>query len=375
MLELLQEDGVSLVQRADMIYGKKPKLENLVHEIYREYQSLAEQHDRLRGQIQNVPTSVQHEYGLSVDSLSITDHDGGPSTSLVRSESLKFESGLRATHGQIEHRGHVYAKRKDISKVASHIECSDNDMGSEIDEACEELYDKSSNKENLSIPEIDGKKLDSLQNLQKEIDELKEWNIALAESHEKTQNLNAALEITVKELQDCLEATQKEADILKDRLDELSAELVDKPIKAPNPPADEDGGGNEADKAAENGVNASERDLNRSLGSWGNHTQNGESLDQLQRQLDCLREENRKKELTLLEREEEKREAIRQLSFSIYTLKRDKKLLEEKIRSFKKKVSTQNSGTSRIRRALLPSSLAGLVQLFAANLKRHSVAL
>ncbi|KAF8390730.1 hypothetical protein HHK36_025257 [Tetracentron sinense] len=57
MLTVIQEDGDSFAQRAEMYYRKRPELIRMVEEFHRSYRSLAEKYDQLRSESNHVAQS------------------------------------------------------------------------------------------------------------------------------------------------------------------------------------------------------------------------------------------------------------------------------------------------------------------------------
>ncbi|XP_027337515.1 protein NETWORKED 4A-like [Abrus precatorius] len=62
MLKLIEEDGDSFAQKAEMYYKKRPELISLVEEFYRGYRSLAERYDHVQCELmKNTPCDVQSQ--------------------------------------------------------------------------------------------------------------------------------------------------------------------------------------------------------------------------------------------------------------------------------------------------------------------------
>lgn len=57
MLKLIEEDGDSFAQKAEMYYQKRPELISLVEELYRNYKSLVERYEYVTGELyKNIPS-------------------------------------------------------------------------------------------------------------------------------------------------------------------------------------------------------------------------------------------------------------------------------------------------------------------------------
>ncbi|XP_061366780.1 protein NETWORKED 4A-like [Gastrolobium bilobum] len=62
MLKLIEEDGDSFAQKAEMYYQKRPELISLVEEFYRGYRSLAERYEHVTGELsKNMPSDIQSQ--------------------------------------------------------------------------------------------------------------------------------------------------------------------------------------------------------------------------------------------------------------------------------------------------------------------------
>uniref|UniRef100_A0A1D1YNM2 NAB domain-containing protein n=1 Tax=Anthurium amnicola TaxID=1678845 RepID=A0A1D1YNM2_9ARAE len=58
MLKLIEEDGDSFAQKAEMYYRKRPELINFVEEFYRAYRALAEKYDHISGELHKANSTI-----------------------------------------------------------------------------------------------------------------------------------------------------------------------------------------------------------------------------------------------------------------------------------------------------------------------------
>ncbi|KEH34512.1 putative protein Networked (NET), actin-binding (NAB) [Medicago truncatula] len=62
MLKLIEENGDSFAQKAEMYYQKRPELISVVEEFYRGYRSLAERYEHVTGELwKNIPSDLQSQ--------------------------------------------------------------------------------------------------------------------------------------------------------------------------------------------------------------------------------------------------------------------------------------------------------------------------
>ncbi|XP_004500379.1 protein NETWORKED 4A [Cicer arietinum] len=62
MMKLIEENGDSFAQKAEMYYQKRPELISLVEEFYRGYRSLAERYEHVTGELwKNIPSDLQSQ--------------------------------------------------------------------------------------------------------------------------------------------------------------------------------------------------------------------------------------------------------------------------------------------------------------------------
>ncbi|MCH98107.1 golgin subfamily A member 3-like, partial [Trifolium medium] len=60
MMKLIEDNGDSFAQKAEMYYQKRPELISLVEEFYRGYRSLAERYEHVTGELwKNIPSDLQ----------------------------------------------------------------------------------------------------------------------------------------------------------------------------------------------------------------------------------------------------------------------------------------------------------------------------
>ncbi|KAK8647176.1 hypothetical protein V6N13_120927 [Hibiscus sabdariffa] len=84
MLEIIDDDGDSFVQRANMYYRKRPELLRIVEEIYRAYRDLAERHDHLSRDLQTANRTIS---SLFPDQIPYSIHDEGDENGCLASNS------------------------------------------------------------------------------------------------------------------------------------------------------------------------------------------------------------------------------------------------------------------------------------------------
>ncbi|KAE8722772.1 Detected protein of confused Function [Hibiscus syriacus] len=93
MLKLIEEDADSFAKKAEMYYKKRPELIAQVEEFYRMYRSLAERYDHLTGELtKNIPSDIQSQ-GSGISEIGSDLPPRCPSPDLRPSRP---ESGLRA---------------------------------------------------------------------------------------------------------------------------------------------------------------------------------------------------------------------------------------------------------------------------------------
>ncbi|MCO5581783.1 hypothetical protein L7F22_035672 [Adiantum nelumboides] len=366
MLRLIEEDADSFAQRAQMYYQKRPELVNLVEEFYRAYRSLAERYDHLTGEIrQNVPRALQVQYGLSCESPRSTGASGERQhySPLRRSNQL-FESLLKKAC-QIDEP----AKETGDSTQPSKDRCN-NDQDSE-QLGCTDVCESNPNSSDegglsSSSSDSDGDNLTPLNRLRTEINELKEENEVLVQSHEKTLELNTALERKVNDLEEGYKAKEEEVNGLKCKLLELNAELVCllDASRQHQSHVSESHANNVPEKELQVEIvpsleevtdfSAGEEDTSDELfksstlsmcehGCDAGPKRRPALLCSLQEEVGILREETREQKLVILERGEEKREVIRQLSVSLEMLKSENQRLEVVVGLLKKRLHAQNA--------------------------------
>ncbi|KAK8643098.1 hypothetical protein V6N13_012413 [Hibiscus sabdariffa] len=91
MLEIIDDDGDSFVQRANMYYRRRPELLRIVEETYRAYRDLAERHDHLSRDLQAANRTIA---SLFPDQIPYSVHDEGDENGCLASNSLSpYTSG------------------------------------------------------------------------------------------------------------------------------------------------------------------------------------------------------------------------------------------------------------------------------------------
>lgn len=358
MLRLIEEDADSFAQRAEMYYQKRPELVNLVEEFYRAYRSLAERYDHLTGEIRhNIPRALQVQYGLSCDSPKSAGPGGRRHHySPLRKSNQTFESLLQKacqSEGQmkkaVQPEDQMQSLHGEHPKQGSFDDpCIEHSKRNGRDDPCIELHNSpDGDLASSSDSEVDN--LTPLNKLQQEIESLEKENKMLADSHQKTLELNTALQSKLKALEDVHGSTWMEVDTLRNKVVELSKDLL--LLKMENTTrrqVDEILASNLLAKEVQEVLPFLEEEPDPSAGeedvcgcdelgkdadvAEGKHNhcvirfcttqeQSVALLKGLQDQVALLMEENRKQKLAILERGEEKREAIRQLCFSMDVLK------------------------------------------------------
>ncbi|KAI5062401.1 hypothetical protein GOP47_0023304 [Adiantum capillus-veneris] len=396
MLRLIEEDADSFAQRAEMYYQKRPELVNLVEEFYRAYRSLAERYDHLTGEIrQNIPRALQVQYGLSCDSPRSTGANGvRHHYSPLRRSNQLFETLLKKAC-QIDEP----AKEAGNNSTQALCDQSTKDLDNTEQHGCTDVsvesHPNSSDEGGLSSSSSDSEvdNLTPLNRLRAEINELEEMNKALAESHEKTLELNTALESKVKDLEESFKAKEEEVKEMNCKLLELNAELVclsavssqqheeshinesyapQKELEIEILPSLEDGSDSSAGEEdtrdelfKSSPLNTCEHACDFSVESA--HEERTVLVSSLQDEVGILREENRKQELIIFDREEEKREVIRQLSVSLEMVKSENHRLEAVIGLLKKRLQGHNATAAAC--GVSHSPFAAWRQLFSVGFK------
>lgn len=91
MLKIIEEDGDTFAQKAEMYYQKRPELVNFVEESYRAYRALAERYDHLSKDLQTanrtIATVFPEQFPLAMDE----EDDGKTSRRTSISSSRKSE--------------------------------------------------------------------------------------------------------------------------------------------------------------------------------------------------------------------------------------------------------------------------------------------
>lgn len=381
MLRLVEEDADSFAQRAEMYYQKRPELVNLVEEFYRAYRSLAERYDHLTGEIrQNIPRALQVQYGLSCDSPRSASGNGG---------GRHHYSPLRRSNQVFEN---LLKKACQIDDQTKEGNQTGDTIGQHCcDDVCVDSHPNSSDEGGLSSSSSSDSEVDNLtplNRLRREIDELKEMNKVLAESQGKALHLNTTLQSRVRDIEERYRAKEEEANGMRSKLLELNGELerlsavarqqhdvefhvneahvenVAEEIKGEMEFSTFDKG--TCDSQKRHTLDMCEGEV-CSFDVASAHEQRVALLDSLHDEVGLLREENRKQELTIHERGEEKREAIRQLSFSVEMLKSENQRLEVVIGQLRKRLQVSNAAATGCGASHSP--FAAWMQLFSVGFK------
>ncbi|PIN20816.1 hypothetical protein CDL12_06483 [Handroanthus impetiginosus] len=143
MLKLIEEDADSFAKKAEMYYEKRPELINLVEEFYRMYRSLAERYDHVTGEIRkSIPSDLQSQ------SSGISDIGSEPPSTMSSPDQQpsRLKSGPRAAGFDVFLGGgtEFYNKEGDeLSTVDSESEIDDSsDSAVQNDEEEEGLRQK-----------------------------------------------------------------------------------------------------------------------------------------------------------------------------------------------------------------------------------------
>lgn len=372
MLRLIEEDADSFAQRAEMYYQKRPELVNLVEEFYRAYRSLAERYDHLTGEIrQNVPKALQLQYGLSCESPRSNTLNGSrhyysplrrrnPMFENLLKKASQMEGQVKEPDPTVDHTDHMQSLQ---GKCADDDECVEHGEQNSNEDRCVDLQHSSSDSgfsSASSDSEVDN--LTPLTRLQQEINDLKEGNQVLADSHQKALQLNTSIHNkALKEIEEAYESKCNEADVLRSTIDALNEDLTrlrsvsEEPQRgvSVNNVREKEGqvetlpsleqnmdsctGDDHASELLKNAdMVAESKQGSHTIETKGMEQQRTDCADGLQNHIAQLEEENRKQKLEILERGEEKREVIRQLSFSMDVLRSKNQRLEVMVGGLKK---------------------------------------
>jgi chromosome segregation ATPase len=85
MMKLIEDNGDSFAQKAEMYYQKRPELISLVEEFYRGYRSLAERYEHVTGELwKNIPSDLQSQTSF------VSDNGSEPPASLPSASPRKM---------------------------------------------------------------------------------------------------------------------------------------------------------------------------------------------------------------------------------------------------------------------------------------------
>ncbi|XP_054789231.1 protein NETWORKED 2A-like [Prosopis cineraria] len=79
-LQILEDDGDSFAQRAEMYYKKRPELVSFVEETFRAYRALAERYDHLSRELQSANRTIASVFPDQVQYSVDEDYEGSPRT-------------------------------------------------------------------------------------------------------------------------------------------------------------------------------------------------------------------------------------------------------------------------------------------------------
>ncbi|KAH7436337.1 hypothetical protein KP509_05G014900 [Ceratopteris richardii] len=333
MWVLIEEDADSFAEKAEMYYKKRPQLLQLLGELHRAYRSLAERYDHLAGEVrQNGPKALQSRFSFSGDSsrkaayeeqhhssLRKTDEcfvglidKAGEAEVMVSQHKMKMVEHTPIEHGEMdnmivgpcdvngndEDSAHDSKTKYDSHSktVASDIEGEDSPSGVKLQQ---EIMDFEEENDLLTCPEreILKSKYDSRQEGESQGD----------------QRINSPSNITEKYAAFCQERGIKATTFMGD---------LDDTVRDGNVKKDHD-------------ITTCIKRINMDSYPINHQKQCQDSLNcenqvytaTVQKELNLLIEENKALRQTILEREEEKRHAIRQLCLSMDILKHENERL------------------------------------------------
>ncbi|KAK4353928.1 hypothetical protein RND71_026122 [Anisodus tanguticus] len=145
VVKLIEEDGDSFANRAEMYYKKRPELINFVEESYRAYRALAERYDHLSKELQAANNTITAVFPEQIQlAMEEDDEYGTPKTPKIRQQirtssrsnvpkaPIKQLKGLITTASK-KLQGNKSVKKEDASNNAPKSGLQKNEALEEID--------------------------------------------------------------------------------------------------------------------------------------------------------------------------------------------------------------------------------------------------
>ncbi|TYI83323.1 hypothetical protein E1A91_D05G285900v1 [Gossypium mustelinum] len=208
MLEIIDDDGDSFAQRANMYYRKRPELLAIVEDTYRAYRALAERFDYLSRDLQSANRTIATVFPDQVP-YSLHDEDDensclvSTSSSLNKSKSLKPGSRVPSPKTDFRSQSMLLLRKGQLKKAFSSAKAASSlNSGLSKEEALEEI-----NK------------------LQKEILEMQTERELVKNSYEQGYNKLCEIENDITEKQKRIYSLQDEYDI-RSAIDDNEARIL-----------------------------------------------------------------------------------------------------------------------------------------------------
>ncbi|KAA3453585.1 protein NETWORKED 2A-like [Gossypium australe] len=208
MLEIIDDDGDSFAQRANMYYRKRPELLAIVEDTYRAYRALAERFDYLSRDLQSANRTIATVFPDQVP-YSLHDEDDensclvSTSSSLNKSKSLKPGSRVPSPKTDFRSQSMLLLRKGQLKKAFSSAQAALSlNSGLSKEEALEEI-----NK------------------LQKEILEMQTERELVKNSYEQGYNKLCEIENDITEKQKRIYSLQDEYDI-RSAIDDNEARIL-----------------------------------------------------------------------------------------------------------------------------------------------------
>jgi hypothetical protein len=403
MLSLIQEEADSFAKRADMYYTRRPELINLIEQFYRAHRSLAERYDHLKGETkQNAQKAVKFQFQ---DALS---YDGFLETPFAKDQIVANESvnqGLQeeiSMHDSSESDSEISEvdntepqvykiKNEEISDQDNEsVSASDSEVDNPVDEAAETVNINSRLREmesrisyledensrllrRLTMKSLKSKHLkEKIRRLKKEKSFFKEELFFVDREKSLLQRESDIVKAEYSKLRNENEAGLQQRQVLTRKVGNLHKK--NQRLSEQNKVMSTVLGfvnGQAASMARSNVILRNEiqqgnQEAEAIIQSLKDEKKNAEimfeaegklvseqnaKIEELQSEVRVLAEQNREQDIQLLERNEEKREVIRQLSFALEVLRDKNQRLEEALRNSRAgalcKVNTHDSASSQ----------------------------
>lgn len=258
MLKLIEQDADSFAQRAEMYYKKRPELISMVEDFYRAHRSLAEQYDH-----------VKSDHGPRLLA------NVGPPFNPVKHQPMKLTSFTGRSYDN-------YSVTSDVEEYAE----------SEVDNPEHEIEIEE------EIKKVEDSKLET---------EAKSDN---KESKEKAVSIDATHADEIMKLREVIERLKEENKMRKDQEEAISSDVAhaaDEIMKLKE----------EIERLKEENKRQKDQKQAVSLDA----TAHADEITKLKEEIARLKEGNKTQKDQLMQKDEEKREAIRQLSWAVGVLK------------------------------------------------------